>query len=526
MYLRSPCLLLSLTTALAAACSPQPNGVLVTLSPDLISSIDGTAHVRALIVDDRSPVADQAIRISVVYTDRNGTDHAIAAVDGVTDSTGAFETTLEGLAWEGSGTVIAEVVDGAGNALLADGEPVAGSATFAVLDRTPPTVRIVPPTSDLRVGPGLPLEVAVEVTDEIGVSEVFLEAAGELDRSHSSVVASGAMMATVTFDFDIPNDARSGPTITLYALAGDLSGNLAAAEPVVLTVDPDIAIATATGLDGRLLTDGTAQFLEDPTALAMSPKDGLIYVADNAGTSPCNGACIRVVDPADGMVRAGAVVVGNGTLEGIAFDATGDNLYYTDRQDRVMRLTYNTGAMAYQNVTECNIPGNQDPVDPYHLVADATLGLLVADDDSQLLKQHPLACTGEDPQDFTPTAFDSPRGVALGAAGEIFVSDDQLDEIFSVNRSNGNVTSFETHRLDAPRGIEWLAGGSSDFADSLLVANQDGNTVVSTRGQGTARAAVYLRNDPVDVALDGGTLYVLSRQSSGNRGRIFVVTGF
>jgi hypothetical protein len=524
MHLRSPWYLPLLTAALAA-CSPEPNGVLVTLSPDVISSIDGTAHVRALIVDDRSPVADQAIRISVLYADRNGIDHAIAPVDGVTDSTGAFEVTLEGLDWEGTGEVTAEVVDAAGAVLMSDGAAVAGTASFAVLDRTPPTVRILPPTSDLRVGPGLPLQVAVEVTDEIGVSEVFIEASGELDRSRSTVVASGATTATVTFDFDIPNDARSGPTITLYALAGDLSGNLAAAEPVVLIVDPAISIATPAGLDGGLLTDGSPAFLENPTALAVSPRDGLIYVTDNAGGSPCNGACIRVVDPADGSVRAGAVVVGNGTLEGIAFDATGDNLYYTDRQDRVMRLTYNAGAMAYQNATACNIPGNQNPVDPYHLVVDATLGLLVADDDSQLLKQHPLACTGDDPQDFTPSAFDSPRGVALGASGEIYVSDDQRDEVFMVDRANGDVTRFETRRLDRPHGLEWL-GGSSDFADSLLVANRDGNTVLSTRGDETSRPVAYLRNDPVDVALAGGTLYVLTEQSAGNRGRIFVVTGF
>jgi DNA-binding beta-propeller fold protein YncE len=501
--------------ALGACSDPVANGVIVELSPEVISSIDGTTTVEMLVIEDRTPLAGQAVRISVAYTDRNGVDHAIDGVEGETDSRGAFSAVLTGLAWEGTGTVTAEVID------VPD---VSATATFAVLDRTPPVVEILPPTDDLHVGPGLPLEVEVRVQDEIGVAEVWFEAAGEVDRNRSTVIASGSTDATVPFRMDVPGDALAGPTITLYAMASDLSGNLAAAEPIVLTVDPAIAIATPPQLEGDLLVDGTDQFLVNPRSLAVSPMDGMIYVADNAGTAPCNGACIRQVDPADGSVASGAVFVGQGDMEGVAFDASGDHLYYTDRQNRVGQLTWNTTTSRYENQAFCNVPANQDPVEPYHLVHDATLGGLIVDDESQSVRQQ-LACTGTDPTEFTAQNFDTPRGIALGAGGEIYVSDINDDAVYIVDRTDGSFDRFEDDNLDEPYGLEWLDGGASVYADTLMIANRGDRTVESSAGNGT-RPTAYLRNDPIDVAIDGGTMYVLTTPSAGDRGRIFSVTGF
>ncbi len=516
--------LLTCGASLGACSDPDPDAVLIELAPEVVSSNDGTLHVRALVAGERAPLSGQAVTVAVAYTDRNGMDHAVDGSTGTTDDNGRFEAVLTGLDWEGTGTVTVQAVDGAGAALMNGDAAVQGVATFAVLDRTPPTVKIISPTTDNRVGPGLPIEVEVEVSDEIGVSEVFLEASGDLDKLRSTVVASGATSATVRFEFDIPDNARPGPTITLYALAGDLSNNQAAAEPLVLTVDPAINVATPAGLSGAQITEGDNNFLDDPRALAVSPKDGMIYVADNSG-SACGGACIRQVDPATGTVSSAIVVTGNGTLEGVSFDATGDNMYYTDRQDRLMRMTYSAANSRYEGAVACNDPNNQVPADPYHAVFDAALGLLVTDQDRGRVYQQ-AACTGNDPVSFTGGAFDKPWGIALGAPGVAYVSDEGTDEIYAVDTSNGDVTLFEWRNLDKPRGIEWLAGGTSDYADSLLIANTDRNTVSSTTGGGAIRPVVYLRNRPVDVALVSGTLYVLTRPSAGDRGRIFTVTGF
>jgi hypothetical protein len=516
-----------MTTLLSTGCAePEANGVLVTLAPEVISSNDGTLHVRALVVDDRTPVKEQDVKVTAEYTDRNGDAHTIAEVAGKTDQSGAFEAVLTGFDWEGSGTVTVTAVDGSGAALTTSDGPIAGTATFAVLDRTPPVVTILPPTSDMRVGPGLPLEVQVQVQDEIGVSEVFLEADGELNRLRSTVVASGSTDATVTFDFDIPDNALPGPTITLYAMASDLSGNLAAATPITLTVDPAIAVATASGLSGSILADGNQDTLDDPTALAVSPKDGLIYVADNSGGGTCQDACIRAIDPANGNIQSGAVVLGNGRITGVAFDSTGDTLFYSDVNDRIMFLTYNATNSAYENPQACIDIGAQNPQDPWHLVHDPTLGLLTVDQQDDRIKQQVTCSAATEPNDFTNDLGDRPWGIALDAAGAIYVSDEGQGRIVMVDRTNGNSSVFENRNLDEPHGIVWMAGGTSPFADSLLVADFGDRRVASTKGSGP-RGAVFLRNRPTDVAVDSNrTLYVLTRPGNNEPGRVFKVTGF
>lgn len=219
-------------TALAVlvACTPDTNDVSVRLAPEIISSIDGTLSVTALVLADRQPAESETVDITVAYTDRNGTAHDIAPATGTTDAKGTFEATLVGLTWDGTGTVTATVAGG----------PV-GTATFAVLDRTPPKVTITPPTANM-VRAGNDVTVEVKISDEIGVSQVYFEWAGQFGnqfgRERSSVVASGSTDATVKFDVAIPDFAQVGTTVTLYALGADLSGNQAAAQPVTVTVVP------------------------------------------------------------------------------------------------------------------------------------------------------------------------------------------------------------------------------------------------------------------------------------------------
>lgn len=207
-------------------CATDPDGVVIQLAPDVVSSIDGTLGVHALVLAEREPVAGEALDITVEYTDRNGTAHDIAPVSGTTNDGGALDATLTGLMWDGTGTVTVAVPGG----------PEA-TATFAVLDRTPPQVTINPPGSN-QVRVGQDVTIQVHVTDEIGVSQVWFEWNGQFARDRSSVVASGSTDATVGFDVAVPDNATVGSMLTLYALAGDLSGNQAAAEPITVTVAP------------------------------------------------------------------------------------------------------------------------------------------------------------------------------------------------------------------------------------------------------------------------------------------------
>ena len=209
-----------------AACAGNPNDIMVQLAPEVISSLDGSLQVHALVLSDRDPVAKgKAIDLTVDYTDRNGTAHTIAPVSGTTDERGAFDATFTGLTWDGVGTVTAKV------------GTVTGDATFSVLDRTPPKVVITAPAT-VRVN--MNAQFQVHITDEIGVSQVSFETSnngngGNNGGQRSTTVASGATDATLSFNFQA-NDTQVGQMVTFYSVAADLSGNEAAATPVVVTI--------------------------------------------------------------------------------------------------------------------------------------------------------------------------------------------------------------------------------------------------------------------------------------------------
>jgi len=386
--------------------------------------------------------------------------------------------------------------------------------------RTPPKVTILPPTTDLHVGPGLPLDVQVHVTDEIGVSEVTLAGTGGVDGGGTTVVASGAADATVTFRLNINPNATTGPTIQLQALASDLSGNLAAAMPVTLTVDPTITIATPPGLNGTLLTDGSATQLVNPRAIAFGPHDNMLYVADQANSGACSPSCVWLVDPTSGAINATPFYVGTGAVEEVAFDATGDNVYISDRSNKVVRLTWN--GTAYATATTCDDTTQQRPQDPFHLVFDATLGILVVDGNRNTVERLATCATATVGSDFAMNPnFDAPRGIAAGAAGEFYVSDNNRDQVYKMT-STGALSGFENIRQ--PYGMEWLAAGASQFANTLLVASQGDRIIASTTGKGVL-AATYLRDPPIDLTVGSGTMYIVTQPFLGLHGRIYKVTG-
>jgi len=214
-----------------AACAPSTNDIVIELAPEVVSSIDGTISVHAIAFADEETASGEQISLAVDYTDRNGMPHVINPVDGKTDAKGAFDATISGLAWDGTGTVTATI-----------GKDVVSTATFAVLDRTPPVLEIIPPAAS-SVRRGADLKISVHVKDEIGISEVFFESFGNgqnggFNRDRSTLIASGSPDTTVSFDLTVSDTLANGSTFTVYALAADLSGNQQAAMPITLTVVP------------------------------------------------------------------------------------------------------------------------------------------------------------------------------------------------------------------------------------------------------------------------------------------------
>lgn len=210
-----------------AACT-SPNDIQITLQPEVISSLSGELNVHAVVYDDNDPVGnDKAIDLAVEYTDRNGVAHSIAPISGKTNGRGEIDATFTGLSWDGTGKVTASV------------DKITGEAAFSVLDRSPPVVTIEPPTgSTVHVASNT--AVTVHVTDEIGLSSVTLQASTDVGNGGNgrqrTAIFSGATDEMVQFDFGQFQNAQVGQTVTLYAMAADLSGNLGVATPIMVTV--------------------------------------------------------------------------------------------------------------------------------------------------------------------------------------------------------------------------------------------------------------------------------------------------
>ena len=504
---------------------PKPDAVLIELAPDVVSSEDGSLLARATVVEGNTPLRGRSVRMQIAFTDQLGNVRAVPGITGDTDDTGALEHRFAGLDWAGAGTITAEVLDGDGEPYTRGDVPVASTATFSVVDLTPPEVTIVPPTESLPVGRNLPLDIEVDFTDLMGVSRVTIQAVGEMNSTQSRIVASGSSSGSVVFEFDVPGAAVPGPTITLYALAEDLSGNIAAAAPLVLTVDPNILVAVPPGFGATQVAAGNGTFLTNPRSIAFSAKDEMLYIADNSGGA-CGRRCVWKVNPATGA--ASVLTTGIGTMEGVAFDATADHIYFTDRQNQILRMTWSAGNMQYESPLLCH-DTNGPPQDPFHLIVDGTTVLVAEQNNQTLMTLDVTDCLGTGVDTTQPAdlsdQLDTPWGVAQIPAGDYLMSDEQQDAIFRV-QADGTTSLYEGSRLDQPRGIAWVEG-TSTFADSLLIASFNDQRVYSSQGNNSSRTAVSLVHDPVDVAVGSGTwegtVFVLA---DGGAGYVFAIDGY
>jgi hypothetical protein len=224
----------------------KPDRVELSLAPDVISSQSGTLVASGTVLDKAAGLLNWTVHLTVDYTDRNGVAHAITDATDKSDAIGALSSTFTGLTWEGAGTVTASVLDDKGNpALDPMKNPVTAKATFSVVDQSPPTVTITSPAAGTHIPKGR-FSVTASATDEIGVSQLFVQAVSpepagggggnQLDRTRSTILASGNTTGTVTYEFDAGN-LSNGTTVTLYAMAEDMSGNLAVAASVNVVVD-------------------------------------------------------------------------------------------------------------------------------------------------------------------------------------------------------------------------------------------------------------------------------------------------
>ena len=203
-----PCPSFACCLTLVAACAGDPSIIYIELSPSVISSLDGTTTVTALISDVEPLLGPE--RISTAYRDRNGTPHEVAPVEGTTDARGVIERPSRA-SWDGVGTVTVEA------------SAAESVATFSVLDRTPPRIEILPPTTDGRPDPAAARRAgASDRRDRRQRGHARYQRPDPGERALHRA-CSGAPDTTLTFRMSIPTNAQPGPTIELQALASDLA---------------------------------------------------------------------------------------------------------------------------------------------------------------------------------------------------------------------------------------------------------------------------------------------------------------
>ncbi len=241
--------LVGLIALVYSGCSdppPTPDHVSLTIAPGVVGSESGTLETEAVVTNGLQRLSGWSVVLHVDYTDRNGMDHMITDATGKTDNIGTLAATFTGLTWEGSGKVTASVLDAKGMpALDSKKVPVTTSEVFSVLDETPPSVMITAPANNATIprdprNNTAPFTVTVSATDEIGISQIFVQVVTSngntnLDRTRSTIVASGTTMGTASFNFD-GRDTQSGTTATIYAMAADMTGNLAVSAPITITI--------------------------------------------------------------------------------------------------------------------------------------------------------------------------------------------------------------------------------------------------------------------------------------------------
>lgn len=435
------------------------------------------------------------------------------------------------------------------------------------------------PIAALNASIGQPQRVTTDASGNVYFSS--LNSVFKIDRDGVLTLVAGNSRAGFAGDGGPATNAQlNGPK----GLAVDAGGTLYIADygnNRVRRVSPEGIITTLAGNGSSGYSgDGgraTGAQLHLPAGVAINAA-GNLYIADSANR------CIRLVSPGGTITTiAGAGYDGFSgdagaasaallsAAQDVALDASG-NLYVADTGNSCVRkiasdLTITTVAGRGTDAGDGGQATSAQLSGPFAVTVDASGGLYIAEYGSSRIRQvsskgviTTAAGNGTpgysgDGAQATKAQLSGPTGVAVDAAGSLYIADPGNNRIRQVP-SSGNITTFagngifsysgdgasaRTAQLNGPRGVAADAAGNlfiSDTRNHRVRRVSRSGVITTVAGNGTAgyggdggQAANAQLNLPYGLAVDApGNLFVADLQNNRVRkvtpdGNITTVAG-
>lgn len=305
-------------------------------------------------------------------------------------------------------------------------------------------------------------------------------------------------------------------------VAVDSSGNVYVGDTVNNRIQKFDAGSSTWTVWGLGMGSGDGYFYY-PKGVAVD-STGNVYVADYYN------ARVQKLDSSGTYVtKWGSSGQGDGQFtspQGVAVNAAGTFVYVADiGNGRIEGFTYNSadGTYAYASQWRCSGSGDGQFYRPQALAADSAGNIYVADTNNNRIQKFTYDAvsgaytyatqwggTGTDPGQFS-----YPQGLAVDAAGNIFVADSGNNRIQKYDQSTTTWSIFSTSYLSGnwshPRGVAIDAAGNVFVVDAYhyRVVKLDSSGAYQTLfGWGNSQGDGRFSN-PVGVAVDrAGKVYV------------------
>ncbi|SDS82143.1 NHL repeat-containing protein [Mucilaginibacter mallensis] len=311
-----------------------------------------------------------------------------------------------------------------------------------------------------------------------------------------------------------PNPSTAAKKIIVSTVGGlgdpegltiDVSGNLYVANGLIDNIGKITSAGAISIFAGKISTNGTSSCdYENGIGNAAAFCNPVGIAADGLGN-------LYVADAGNGVIRkisSGAAVttyalsgVGIGEPYGIAIDRS-DNIYITDPYNSLIYKVSPNGIASI--FAGSGVAGNNNGLGtassfnrPLGLTIDAVGNIYVADQANNVIRKITPAgmvstfagtgTAGNTNGNVTAASFDSPSGIAIDAAGNIYVADSGNDLIRKISTS-GMVSTY------AGNGSEGTTNGVGEIATfsypTAVVVDKDGNLYIGEANSGLIRKIV------------------------------------